>query len=527
MEYPHVCALGLSLLAATATAQSAKPLPEPIAPLAGSVLLGGGGVLPDRVFEAFARLAGGGAAQLVLIGDGKVDATEQRLRGLGVASMRVLRLTGASQIRTESVLAPLLEATGAWLASDVPALSNSALFGRILRSILARGGVVGGSGSGARLLARFRTQADKRSVAGLDVLPRAVVEVGFATGTSESRLLDHLQHNPGCVGWGIPEGTALLVDGRRVCVVGEKGVTALVAPRNGWPERRMHLDRCPFTKRWDELPYTADLLSWTRSARVRCGEVFPPKVAPAPSLAKGTLVLSGGSGVGDAVFDRFIAAAGGKDAVFVCIPTADSIPETSRASFSARKLRDRGCKHVHVLHTRSRGKANHDRELLTPLRMAGGVWIDGGRTYRLMDAYEDTQVERLMHEVLRRGGVIGGSSAGCQVQGDFLMRGRPGSNKELSWEGYTTGFGFLGGVVVDAHFRQRNRQKTFPELLRIFPQMLGIGIDEKTALVVRGQVGEVLGPNAVTFFDFRGRSGTEVVLRAGQKYDLVARKRAG
>src|SRR5205823_10371724 len=92
-----------------------------------------------------------------------------------------------------------------------------------------------------------------------------------------------------------------------------------------------------------------------------------------------------------------------------------------------------------------------------PLREAKGVWFSGGRQWRFVDAYEGTLCEKLFHDVLKRGGAIGGSSAGATIQGAYLCRGNPLGNLDIMAEGYERGFGFLPGTAIDQHFFKRNR----------------------------------------------------------------------
>jgi cyanophycinase-like exopeptidase len=95
-------------------------------------------------------------------------------------------------------------------------------------------------------------------------------------------------------------------------------------------------------------------------------------------------------------------------------------------------------------------------------------------------------------------------------------------------EGYERGLGFLPGVAIDQHFTQRNRFQDMTALMKTYPQLLGIGIDESTAIVVTGSVAEVMGRNKVHFYDRKkpiedGKPDYET-LKAGDRYDLKARK---
>ncbi len=108
------------------------------------------------------------------------------------------------------------------------------------------------------------------------------------------------------------------------------------------------------------------------------------------------------------------------------------------------------------------------------------------------------------------------------------MRGSPLGNTEMMCEGYERGLGFLPVVAVDQHFTRRNRFADMTALMKAYPQILGIGIDESTALVVHGHVGNVLGRGKVHFYDRnkpvpQGGPDYEAV-PAGGRYDLKERK---
>ncbi|MCA9073311.1 MAG: cyanophycinase, partial [Planctomycetaceae bacterium] len=158
---------------------------------------------------------------------------------------------------------------------------------------------------------------------------------------------------------------------------------------------------------------------------------------------------------------------------------------------------------------------------------ANCVWFAGGRQWRFMDAYDGTPALDLFRDVLQRGGVICGSSAGASIQGEYLARADALTNRRIVAEGYERGLNFLPGTAIDQHFAQRNRFNELRFLVNTYPQYLGIGIDEATGIVVRGQIAEVIGRNQVHFFDAKksNREGkpTFQSLSAGGIYDLGKR----
>jgi cyanophycinase len=134
----------------------------------------------------------------------------------------------------------------------------------------------------------------------------------------------------------------------------------------------------------------------------------------------------------------------------------------------------------------------------------------------------------MFHDVLKRGGVIGGTSAGATIQGEYLVRGNPLTNEEMSTEGYERGFGFLPGVAIDQHFTQRERLDDMVQLKQSHPDLIGLGVDEATALIVRGTTIQVVGQHTVTVFDRnnpQAESPDISVLKSGDRYDFRKHRR--
>jgi cyanophycinase len=241
-------------------------------------------------------------------------------------------------------------------------------------------------------------------------------------------------------------------------------------------------------------------------------------------VVKGALVIVGGGGMPADVTAKFIDLAGGPDAEIVVLPTANP---GGNPDGEAAFLKRAGAKNVVVLPARTLEEVE-DPKTLETLKKAGGVWFGGGRQWHFVDAYEGTKACEAFRDVLRRGGVIGGSSAGATIQGDYLCRGSPLGNLEMMCEGYERGLGFLPGVAIDQHFSQRKRFADMTALMKAYPQLLGVGLDEATALVVTGHEAAVLGKGTAHFYD-AGRPAEEgkpdyEAVKAGGRYDLKARK---
>lgn len=278
--------------------------------------------------------------------------------------------------------------------------------------------------------------------------------------------------------------------------------------------------------------------------------VFLPLIviAWAPSLvnaqvvgpARGALVVSGGGETTSHIVDRFIELAGGPDAPILVVPTSGRNDEDYHDFCPCfRRFREAGARNLTVLHTRDRAVANTD-SFAGVLRQARGVWFMGGSHWLHTDAYLDTKVHEELLALLDRGGVIGGGSAGAHIQGEVMNVSRSPerefSERKLPREDWRRGFGFLRGVIVDVHVLARNRQFDLIGVLNEFPGMLGIGIDENTAIVVQGDAFEVIGTSYVTIHDdqrqippdppetHRTVGGSFYLLRPGDTYDLVTRE---
>jgi len=129
---------------------------------------------------------------------------------------------------------------------------------------------------------------------------------------------------------------------------------------------------------------------------------------------------------------------------------------------------------------------------------------------------------------LNRGGCIAGTSAGASIQSEFMPRGHPLGNTMILAEGYERGFGFLPGCAVDQHFFAQKRPADMTGLMTTYPNLLGIGIDEATAIVVTGSTAEVIGNSRVAFYDYsKGKPTGEIdyiEVKTGGKYDLAERR---
>jgi len=251
------------------------------------------------------------------------------------------------------------------------------------------------------------------------------------------------------------------------------------------------------------------------AARVVAQEVGPPH---------GSLVIVGGAMRDTTIVRRFIDLAGGTDANIVVIPTAGGAATYDQSYPGLRTFRALGARHLTVVHTIDRNEADTEA-FVAPIEAASGVWFPGGRQWRLADAYLGTRTEKALWGVLERGGVIGGSSAGATIQGSYLARGDTKTNTIMMGD-HEVGFGFLKNVAIDQHILRRNRQFDMIEIIEAHPDLLGIGIDENTAIVVHGDRFEVMGASLVAIYDHDkmiGDDGRFYFMAPGDQFDLASR----
>jgi cyanophycinase len=524
-------ALGLLLVTVALGQQSSGALKEPAGEFSGALVIAGGGQLPDAVRERFLQLAGGKNAKIVVIptastsadgpdADNSLDAWKKQ----GASSVVLLHTRKPEEADKPEFVKPLTEATGVWLGGGDQSKLTAAYRGtrveKELHKLLARRGVIGGTSAGAAVMSKVmiaRGNPKAEVSEGFGFLPGVIVDQHFLKRKRQERLEGVLEQHPGYFGLGIDEETAVVVKGRRMTVVGNSEVVLCQSAGAGKPASTHTL----------RAGQEADLIARSREAIARTLPAFPPAKPQAPVVIKGSLIIGGGGGMSPAVWKRFIELAGGADSLILVIPTAMPDPLTGEPS-EAKSLKAAGAKNVKLLHTRSRAEANRP-EFAAPLMDAKGVWFSGGRQWRFVDSYEATLTEKGFHDVLARGGVIGGSSAGASIQSEYMPRGDPLGNLNIIAPGYERGFGFLKGVAVDQHFYARKRHKDMTELMKAYPQLLGIGIDESTVIVVQGSIMEVVGKSKVAVYDRtkpvkEGELDYEELLPAA-KYDLAKRQR--
>jgi cyanophycinase len=240
---------------------------------------------------------------------------------------------------------------------------------------------------------------------------------------------------------------------------------------------------------------------------------------------RGSLVIVGGDMQDLEILRRFAGLAGGLDAPIVVIPTAGGGDNYDQYWPGLNQFKMAWLTNVTLIHTYDRAVAD-TVGFAAPIREALGVWFTGGRQWRLADSYLHTQVHEALIDLLARDGVIGGSSAGATILGSYLARGDSSSNTIMMGD-HEEGFGFIRNIAIDQHMLRRNRQFDLMEIVEAKPGLLGVGLDEDTAIVVRGNRFEVIGQSYIAIFDYTHRldsGGKFYFLEPGDQFDILQRQ---
>jgi cyanophycinase len=262
-----------------------------------------------------------------------------------------------------------------------------------------------------------------------------------------------------------------------------------------------------------------------------------------PSSAKkqGTLVIIGGheDHDGDMIILKEVASHI-PDGRLILATIASHEPagylEKYRTSFG--KL---GIKQVTELYIDDRMEASR-QDKLKELDGVRAVFFSGGDQLRITSQIGDTSIDDRVHEIYKSGGLIAGTSAGASMMSEtMLVRGQSAASFRIGDVRMAPGLGLLPNVIIDQHFAERGRIGRLIGAVSQNPRVLGIGIDEDTAIVVQGERFRVIGSGAVYLVDATGVTHSNIaegdtdaplsiydlklhVLSAGDAFDLVTRR---
>ncbi|QOR34504.1 cyanophycinase [Clostridium sp. 'deep sea'] len=202
------------------------------------------------------------------------------------------------------------------------------------------------------------------------------------------------------------------------------------------------------------------------------------------------------------ILKEFIRLAGGRGAniAILAVATQNQLRSEHMYSHIFRKLGAGSCKALHIL---DRSDAN-TYDLQSELEHIDGIFITGGDQLRITTMLGGTNLYYALHELHAKGTIIAGTSAGASVMSEIMIldgeSDKPPTKQTVS---LSPGLGLLEGIVIDQHFAQRGRLGRLLSIVAYNPHILGIGIDENTAVIVDDVSGEmkVIGEGAVTILD--------------------------
>jgi cyanophycinase len=260
---------------------------------------------------------------------------------------------------------------------------------------------------------------------------------------------------------------------------------------------------------------------------------------------KGSLFIIGGGDRSPAMMREFVALAGGPEkASIVIIPNASGEPDTACNDMTA-EFQSFGVRHVTCLFL-SRDQAT-DPASAARLGGATAVYFTGGDQSRVTKALVGTPFQRKLKEMYAEGAVMGGTSAGAALMSEVMITGDERLNKDSvnTFRSITKGnvvtvegMGFVTNMIVDQHFVKRKRHNRLISVVLEHPALLGVGIDEATAIIVRPNgTFDVLGEGSVVVYDATEAAGIGAdkngnlagenirmhLLTAGDSFDVAGR----
>ncbi len=261
--------------------------------------------------------------------------------------------------------------------------------------------------------------------------------------------------------------------------------------------------------------------------------------------ARGLIVPIGGAEEkvrSPAILRRFIEACGGNEARIAIIPTASAVDDTGARYESV--FQDLGVDRVRSLPFQSRADCERE-DWLNKLKRAHGIFLTGGNQLRLSTTLGGTPVARLLRSLNAAGVHLAGTSAGAAFLCEHMIAfGDEGASPRANLVSLAPGLGVTNRVIIDQHFRQRDRLGRLLSALAYNPFAVGLGLDEDTAAFIGPDDRlEVAGSGAITVVDPAGvefssmdsaNRGDPVcilglklhILTAGATFDLTTRQAA-
>ncbi len=260
------------------------------------------------------------------------------------------------------------------------------------------------------------------------------------------------------------------------------------------------------------------------------------------SKSETTLIVIGGGEFAEAedVLEEFLGLLKDKpDAHIVVMTVATNEPDGAGKKYDAL-FRKHKIKHISIIDVSERGDA-FSEAALNKIRESDALFFTGGDQLNVTSLMGGSPLHNLIHEKYEEGFVIAGTSAGAMMMSTTMITsGRNDIAPRVGCIDIAPGIDLVAGTIIDTHFSQRGRHGRLLTAVAHYPQDLGIGIDERTAIVVRGNEFEVLGEGVATIMDGSQMKHSNLpyrekdeplglfdiaihVLPAGYKFDLKKR----
>ena len=268
---------------------------------------------------------------------------------------------------------------------------------------------------------------------------------------------------------------------------------------------------------------------------------MPSKVSP--DERRGWIVPVGGAEDKEGraeILRRFIAVAGEADARIAVIPTASQLEDTGRRY--EKLFRDLGAREAVVVPYKTRSDATRE-DWLKSLETSTGIFLTGGNQLRISTVLGGTPVAKAIRRLNAQGVTVGGTSAGAAILSEHMIAyGDEGAHPRAGMATLAPGFGMTNRVIIDQHFRQRDRLGRLLSAMAYNPFAVGLGLDEDTAAFIDPDDRvHVVGAGSITVidasqFEYSSISAIEIgqpicmigirihVLTAGCTFDLHSRR---
>lgn len=240
------------------------------------------------------------------------------------------------------------------------------------------------------------------------------------------------------------------------------------------------------------ISFTFLLFLWITSAHAQ------------PKVPKGKLFIIGGGSRPDAMVERIISEAGLQQGGYAIILPMSSIEPDSAVYYASQQFIKKGITSIYGVNFVKGEKLSPAK--LDSVRKAKLIYISGGDQNRFMEVVLGTEIEKAIHQAYENGSVVGGTSAGAAVMSKVMITGNElkhpdyeSTFRNIEADNIETkpGLGLIRTAIIDQHFVRRSRHNRLISAIIEFPDMKGIGIDESTAILVKGNDVEVVGDSQV------------------------------